>query len=209
MVLIGTLTCAPLTAFPQVQNHAQAVTGLKQPESAARAEALAWLARYGGMADQPLLLGGLRDEDPRVREIAEQALWLLWTRSGDDAVDRLLQDGILQMQAGRLAEAIATFSEVIRRRPAFAEGWNKRATARFMAGDLQRSLADCDEVMKRNRHHFGALSGYGQIYFRLEEYEKAIAWWRRALEVNPNMDGVEANIEEARKRLDAKRARTT
>lgn len=208
MVLIGTLTCAPLTAFPQVKNHAQAVTGLKQPVPAERAEALAWLASNGSMADQPLLLGRLRDEDPRVREIAEQALWLLWTRSGDKAVDMLLHEGTVLMRAGRLGEAVATFSEVIRRRPAFAEGWNKRATAHFLAGHYQRSLADCDEVMRRNKHHFGALSGYGQIYFRLEEYEKAIAWWRRALEVNPNMDGIEANIEEAQKLLDAKRART-
>jgi tetratricopeptide (TPR) repeat protein len=209
MVLVATLTCAPLVAFPQVKNHAQAVTGLKQPEAAARAEALGWLAEHGRMADQPLLLARLRDADPRVRVVAEQALWLPWSRSGDDAVDRLLQEGTAQMQAGRLTEAVATFSEVIRRRPAFAEGWNKRATAYFLAGDYQRSLADCDEVMKRNKHHFGALSGYGQIYFQLEEYEKAIAWWRRALEVNPNMDGVEANVEDAQKLLDEKRARTT
>ncbi len=42
---------------------------------------------------------------------------------------------------------------------------------------------------------FGALSGYGQIYFRLEQYEKALEYWRRALEVNPNMVGVEINIQ--------------
>jgi hypothetical protein len=31
-----------------------------------------------------------------------------------------------------------------------------------------------DQAMKRNPNHFGALSGYGQIYFQLEQYEKAI-----------------------------------
>ena len=35
------------------------------------------------MADQPLLLERLRDEDEVVRGIAEQGLWLLWSRSGD------------------------------------------------------------------------------------------------------------------------------
>jgi tetratricopeptide (TPR) repeat protein len=44
----------------------------------------------------------------------------------------------------------------------------------------EEALADCDEVLKRNPRHFGALSGYGQIHFRLEQYEKAIEWWRRA-----------------------------
>jgi tetratricopeptide (TPR) repeat protein len=57
--------------------------------------------------------------------------------------------------------------------------------------------------------HFGAISGYGQVYFKLEEYEKAIAWWRRALEVNPNMLGVEFNIRGAEQLLQDKRGRST
>ena len=114
------------------------------------------------MADQPLLLERLRDEEALVRGLAERALWTLWSRSGDPALDRLLAAGIEQMQAGELAAAIAAFSEIIRRRPAFAEGWNKRATAYYLAGDYRRSLGDCDQVLKRNPSHFGALSGYGQ-----------------------------------------------
>ena len=160
------------------------------------------------MADQPLLLGQLRDTDARVRATAEQALWLLWSRSGDAAIDRLLAAGIEQMQAGRLDDAIASFGEVIRRRPAFAEGWNKRATAYYLAGDFQRSLADCDEVVKRNRSHFGALSGYGQIYFQLEQFDKAIDYWKRALAVNPNMQGLEENIRQVEKLREQKRSRS-
>src|SRR5437899_3016321 len=82
-----------------------------------------------------------------------------------------------------------------------------RATALFPAGDFKRSLADCDQVMKRNTNHFGALSGYGQIYFQLEQYEKAITYWKRALKVNPNL-GVEDNIEIAEKMLAAQRRNT-
>jgi len=160
------------------------------------------------MADQPLLLEGLRDEDEDVRGTAEQGLWLLWMRSGDAVIDRALVQGSARMAAGQLPEAIAIFSEIIRRRPAFAEGWNKRATAYFLAGDYQRSLADCDQVIKRNPRHFGALSGYGQIYFRLEQFDKAIEYWRRALRVNPNLTGLRENIEGAEQLLRAKGART-
>jgi len=160
------------------------------------------------MADQPLLLRRLRDDNELVRGFAEQGLWRLWGRSGDAAVDRLMAEGIEQMQQARFAEAIAVFSEVIRRAPAFAEGWNKRATVHYLAGDYQRSLADCQEVMKRNPQHFGALSGYGQIYFRLEQYDKAIEYWRRALAVNPNMVGVEINIQGAEELLKEKRGKT-
>jgi len=208
MVLIGTLTCAPLTAFPQAINHAQAVAGLKHAEPAERAQAVAWLATHGSMADQPLLLARLRDEDEDVRGTVEQGLWVLWMRSGDAVIDRALVQGSALMSAGQLPEAIAIFSEIIRRRPAFAEGWNKRATAYFLAGDYPRSLADCDQVIKRNPRHFGALSGYGQIYFQLEQFDKAIDYWRRALRVNPNMTGLKENIEGAEQLLRAKGART-
>jgi tetratricopeptide (TPR) repeat protein len=34
----------------------------------------------------------------------------------------------------------------------------------------------------------------GQIYFQLEDWASALGWYRRALEVNPNMLGVEMNI---------------
>ena len=56
--------------------------------------------------------------------------------------------------------------------------------------------------------HFGALSGIGQIYFALEDYGRAIAWWRRALAVNPNMLGVELNIKRAEALLREKREHT-
>jgi tetratricopeptide (TPR) repeat protein len=94
---------------------------------------------------------------------------------------------------------------VICRQPSFAEGWNKRATVLFMAGDLKQSLADCDEVVKRNPNHFGALAGYGQIYFQLAQYEKAIEYWKRALKVNPNLEGVEMQIKNAEEMLEERR----
>jgi len=68
--------------------------------------------------------------------------------------------------------------------PEFAEGWNRRATAYYLAGEYEKSIADCAEVLKRNPQHFGALSGLGQIYFKLEDYARSLAWFRRALEVN-------------------------
>ena len=119
-----------------------------------------------------------------------------------------MKKGADQVEAGELDAAIATYSEVIKRKPAFAEGWNKRATVLFLAGEYKRSLADCDQVMKRNPNHFGALAGYGQIYFRLEQYDKAISYWKRA-EENPNMTGVEDGIEAAEKLRAAQRRNST
>ena len=203
------LTLAATAAFPTPPaTREEALAALESPVTERRAEAVVWIANHGSMDDTALLFKRIRDQSEFVRGFAERGLWLLWSRSGDAGIDRTMARGVEQMEAGKLAESIATFAEVIRRRPDFAEGWNKRATAYYLAGEPRKSLADCDEVLKRNPRHFGALSGIGQIYFRLEEYEKAIQWWRRALEVNPNMVGVELNIKGAETLMKDKRRRS-
>jgi tetratricopeptide (TPR) repeat protein len=181
-------------------DRAQALAGLDAPAVERRAAAVLWFAHNGTLADDKLILPRLGDEDGFVRELAQESMWVLWSRSGDQAIDALMAKGARELEARDLAAAIATYSEVIRRKPAFAEGWNKRATAYFLDGDLTRSLADCDEVMKRNPYHFGALSGYGQIYFQQKRYGKAIEYWQRAMKVNPNLD-LGRNIELARRLL--------
>jgi len=186
----------------------QALAWLADQVTEKRAEAVVWLANHGAMTDAGLLEKRLReDESPFVRSYAEQGLWLLWSRSGDPAIDRLMARGVDEMQAGEHRKSIATFTEVIRKRPDFAEAWNKRATVHYLAGEHARSIADCDEVIKRNPGHFGALAGYGQIYYAMQQYDKALAAWRRALEVNPNMLGVEMNIKGVEEILKKKRGR--
>ena len=202
-VLISSALAAAQDAT--LSNRNEALKALTAHDPTRRAEAIAWIAEHGMPSDDAALRLRLRDDSPFVRRYAEQALWVLWSRSGDDAVDALMATGVEQMQAQQFKAAIATFSEVIRRQPSFAEGWNKRATVLFMAGELKRSLADCDEVVKRNPNHFGALAGYGQIYFQLAQYEKAIEYWKRALKVNPNMDGVGAGIRSAEELLAERR----
>jgi len=205
-LVCATASLAQPIPYPYASRE-QALKGLSAPEAVQRVEAITWIANHGTQADGEALARRLSDKHPMVRSFAEQGLWRLWHRSGDPAIDALMTRGAQQMEERRLDEAIATYSEVIRRKPAFAEGWNRRATARFLAGEYRQSLADCDEVMKRNPLHFGALSGYGQIYFELKRYDKAIEYWRRALEVNPNMSGVESNLERAEKLLAERRRR--
>jgi tetratricopeptide (TPR) repeat protein len=179
------------------------------PDVGLRRRAVEGLGETGIMADVPLLTDALRDSDATVRVLAEQSLWQVWSRSGDPAVDEMFRRGVGQLQRGELSESIETFTDVIRRRPDFAEGWNKRATAYYLNGALERSLADCDEVMKRNPVHFGALSGYGLIYLQLGDAERALRSFEQALGVNPNLAGIRQAVEDIRRLLDRRRAETT
>ena len=190
------LPALPAASAPPQAGRAAALAALKKTDAGERRRGAASLAKLGTMEDAPALLAALRDTDTRVRVTVESSLWAVWSRSGNTRVDALFGRGVAQMNAGRLAEAAATFTRVIEGKPEFAEGWNKRATAYFLAGKFEQSLKDCDEVIKRNPQHFGALSGYGQIYLELDEPEKALDYFRRALAINPNLDGVQELVEQ-------------
>ena len=168
----------------------QALEAIEQPEPAARLAGVERLAEIGRMADADRMLGRLRDADPQVRASSSEALWRIWSRSGDPAIDQLFARGLEQMQNSAYDGALATFSEIVARKPEFAEGWNKRATIYFLLGQNEESLRDCDEVLRRNPSHFGALSGAGQIHLKLGHAQLALDFFRRALEVNPNLEGL-------------------
>jgi len=168
----------------------QALANIEKPDVESRREAAAWLGEVGTMADAPVLLRALADDDEVVRALAEHSIWQVWSRSGDAEADHLLQIGIEQMNRRDGPAAVRTFTTVIERRPDFAEAWNKRATVHFLMGEYEKSLRDCDEVMKRNPSHFGALAGYAQIYLRLDQPERALQYFRQALRLNPNLRGV-------------------
>ena len=205
LVLASALALAGATVWAQVQSREQAVAALSSAEATLRRDAARRLGDVGTMADAAQLVKALRDVDEDTREHAEQALWQIWARSGNPEVDKLYQAGIEQMAAGDLKQGIATFTRIIQKKPEFAEGWNKRATLYFLAGDMRKSLADCHEVMKRNPVHFGALSGYALIYTRLEQYGRALDYSRRALEINPNLEGVRRNIESIERLIEQQR----
>jgi tetratricopeptide (TPR) repeat protein len=174
----------------------------------ARRRAAQALGQSGTMGDLPALVRALRDTDPGVRASSEASMWEIWSRSGDEEVDRLFTLGLAQMTASQGEAAVQTFSRIIRERPDFAEGWNKRATLYYLLGDYERSLADCQEVMKRNPYHFGALSGYGMIYLRLGEPETALGYFQRALAINPNLETVEETVQMLQRLLVEKRKGT-
>jgi len=186
----------------------EALSQLTAPDAEARRRAAAWVGEVGTPEDLPAVFRLLRDPDDLVRALTENSIWQIWSRSGDPTVDRLFAIGVEQMNHGEAQAAIGTFSEIIRRKPEFAEGWNKRATIYFLIGEYDKSLQDCDEVIKRNPQHWGALSGYGQIYVQLDKPEEALVYFQRALVVNPNLQQVERMIEQLKQIVIEKRKGT-
>jgi tetratricopeptide (TPR) repeat protein len=179
----------------------QAIVLLQKGNTAERREAVALLIRYGDKRAVQPLVHALRDADALVRHGAEEALWRIWHRSGDPEVDTRLREGILAMQRGSLQEAVEIFTDVIKMAPDFAEGYNKRATTYYLMQEYEKSLQDCAKTLERNPVHFGALSGTGLNYMGLRNPVKALEYFQRAIEVNPNMVQIREYIEEIKRFL--------
>ena len=139
-------------------------------------------------------LAALRGPDAARAARAAAALWQRWHQAGQPALDAMMRDGIAAMERQDFGEAETIFSRLIRVAPDFAEGWNKRATLRFVVKDYEGSIADCGETLARNPNHFGALSGQGLCHMALGQFREAAAVFRRALAVHPHLTSAPHNL---------------
>ena len=139
-------------------------------------------------------LEALKGDDPELAATAEALLWSTWCRSGDAEVDRIFRAGVEAMQQQKLSEAEGLFTRVIELKSEFAEGWNKRATVRFMRRNFAGSIADCQQTLARNGNHFGAASGQGLCHMSRNEFREAAVCFRRALDIHPHLDAVRHNL---------------
>ncbi|MGI9378047.1 MAG: hypothetical protein ACR2OW_00250, partial [Methyloligellaceae bacterium] len=54
----------------------------------------------------------------------ENKIWELWLRSGDDAIDKLMQRAMFFMNSGLFQDSLTLLNEIINQKPKFSEAWN-------------------------------------------------------------------------------------
>jgi tetratricopeptide (TPR) repeat protein len=159
-----------------------------------RRAALETIGRLGDARATAPVAACLHDADATVAAAAEATLWQIWSRAGDPRVDALFAEGIRAMEKQDWLEAVSLFGRVVEAAPGFAEGWNKRATARYLAEHYASAIADCEEVVRLNPMHFGALAGRGLCHLALGQSAEAASCFRRALTIHPRLEGVRENL---------------
>ncbi len=145
------------------------------------------LGLIGGLEVVPILVDTLKDSDVYIRFNTENALWEIWSRSGDASVDAMLNAGKKFLKNEDYAQAVERFTAVIEVNPNFAEGYNQRAIAYFMLEEWSKAIQDCKQTVALNPYHFGALAGMGHVYVRLGKIDAAIDAYKQALIINPNL----------------------
>lgn len=142
----------------------------------------------------PVLGQALRDRDPIVRRMAEQACWSLWFRADTPEHNEALREVIATARRGELDRADQLATRLIEEAPHFAEAYNQRAIIAFEQGKLEESARDCQRVLERNPYHFGALGGLAQCQMSLDRPDEALQTLQRAARLQPYNLGIKDGI---------------
>ncbi|GHE94773.1 hypothetical protein GCM10016455_14060 [Aliiroseovarius zhejiangensis] len=137
----------------------------------------------------------LAEADDSNWKALEDEIWDLWSRSGSDAFDLLLERGRDAMEAGDFDVAIEHLTALTDHAPGFAEGWNARATAFYLSGRLGLSLDDIARVLTLEPRHFSALSGLGMIMEELGDPQAALEAYRHSLAIHPRNPRIKEAVE--------------
>lgn len=164
---------------------------MRSPHHDARKVAMLALSLVGGRCAIPVLTEHLKDPEPCANQMAEHALWSIWFRCGSDQANTLIKQGADALEQKQLEQAEKLFTQAIQADPTFAEAYNQRAIARYLAERYPQSIEDCQCVLERMPCHFGAWAGMGHCWAHLGKTSKAIECYSKALEINPHLDQVD------------------
>lgn len=125
----------------------------------------------------------------------------LYSESGSDTGDLLLGRARHAIGVEHYAAALKILDRTIALLPDWAEGWNARATARYLDDDYNGSMADIAQTLKREPNHLGALMGMATILQVRGKREEALKVYERALAIAPHWRNAEEAADKLRKAL--------
>ena len=165
-------------------------TILKQVVASVLAVTLIFGVAAADEAELEALYEGLLNAEGAAAEQITGRIYEIWSRSGSDSMDLLLERGREALNEGDTKLAIEHLTALVDHAPDFAEAYNARATAYFHAGKYGPSLEDIGRTLQLNPRHFGAMSGLALILEELDRPEDALAAWREVETINPNQPGL-------------------
>lgn len=184
---------------------------------------MAWMKRSATLNFDAAVPVRTAQNDPRLSELfdalrnapdesaaqpIEDRIWMLWSESGIEDIDKLMALGVAAMGVRDFTTADAVLTTIVEKAPGFAEGWNKRATLYYMMGKLEKSEADAEKTLALEPRHFGALSGLGMIRLAQDDERGALEAFERALAIHPHMVGATTHIRKLRLKLRGRATRS-
>ena len=169
----------PPTSLPKQQKKLPEAPGKLPKVSADKTRGLDFL--FGALKAAP---------DEASAKHVEARIWAVWLQTPSDTAALLMLRAKAAMDAQQSDVALKLLDAVIKLRPDYIEGWNRRATLYYLKNDYAHSLRDIEQVLIREPRHFGALAGLGMIMQELGDDKRALEAFRKALAINPHLEKV-------------------
>jgi tetratricopeptide (TPR) repeat protein len=157
------------------------------------------------MHNLEFLLGALKAApDEASAKVVENRVLMLWLEAGGDTEELLMARAKAAMDARDLDLALKLLDAVVKIKPDYAEGWNRRATVYFMKKDFGHAIEDLREALAREPRHFGALAGLGMILHDVGDDKRALTVFRRALAVHPHLPRIPELVKELTEKVEGR-----
>src|SRR5882757_906456 len=159
---IAILVAAVMTAVPVMAFAQNAPPVIPSPKSQKKLpEAPSKLPKVGADRTRGLdfLFGALKaaPDEASARHV-EARIWALWMQTPSDTAALLMMRAKAAADAQQTDVAMKLLDAVVKLRPDYVEGWNRRATLYYLKNDYAHSLEDIEQVLVREPRHFGALA---------------------------------------------------
>jgi tetratricopeptide (TPR) repeat protein len=142
-------------------------------------------------------------ENPGEGQRISDDMWALWADAPDAAAQEILDSGMRKRSSFDLLGAITEFDRLVTYCPDYAEGYNQRAFAYFLAQDFEAALTDLERAIALSPRHVAALSGKALTLIGLGRTAEAALVLREALALNPWLPerGLLPSLEEVEQEL--------
>ncbi len=135
-----------------------------------------------------------RERNEKAAERIAGRIWQEWFNSGSSTVDLMMKWSGDALEAKKYDVALDFLDQITVLQPAYAEGWNRRATVHFMMQNYRKSMADIERTLELEPRHFGALSGLAQIMKNTGRKQRALEAYQQVLEIYPMMRSAQGEV---------------
>lgn len=187
ILLAAAMAAMPVPAFAQDPRPTPPRSQKKLPEPPSKLPKVSADKTRG----LDFLFGALKAApDEASAKHVEARIWAVWMQTPSDTAALLMVRAKAAMDAKQVDVALKLLDAVVKLRPDYVEGWNRRATLYYLKNDYAHSLQDIEQVLVREPRHFGALAGLGMIMQDFGDEKRALDAFRKALAVNPHLEKV-------------------
>lgn len=144
-------------------------------------------------------------QSPSEASMIEWMIREIWLEVDNPSTQKLLERAMNAMEARDMYLASSQLDQIVNEAPEFAEGWNKRATIHFIAGDFEASMADIQQTLALEPRHFEAMVKLGLICMQLDDPAAALRSFEAALAVHPHRRHLKQGVDRLRKQLAKRR----